>query len=70
MALAYARSRHLAIFKEIKADTERLVDDIKIAEQRFVKDDGLDIPDEIRLTAEQKRNTINAQSLYQKFRRN
>ena len=33
---------------------------IKIAEQRFVKDDGLDIPDEIRLTAEQKRNTINA----------
>ena len=49
-----------AIFKETKAETERIVDDIKIAEQRFVKDDGLDIPDEIRLTAEQKRNKINA----------
>ena len=43
-----------AIFKETKAETERIVD-IKIAEQRFVKDDGLDIPDEIRLTAEQKK---------------
>jgi len=49
-----------AIFKQVKADTERLVDDIKIAEQRFVKDDKLNVPDEIRLTAEQKRNKINA----------
>jgi len=49
-----------AIFKETKAETERIVDDIKLAEKKFVKDDGLNIPDEIRLTAEQKRNTINA----------
>lgn len=49
-----------AIFKEVKADTERLVDDIKIAEERFVKDDGLNVPEEIRLTADQKRNKINA----------
>lgn len=49
-----------AIFKEVKADTEKLVDDLTIAEKSFVKDDGLNIPEEIRLTADQKRNKINA----------
>jgi len=50
-----------AVFKDIKADTEQLIDEIKIQEDRFLKqDDGLNIPEEKRMTLVNKRNLVNS----------
>jgi len=53
--------RGRAIFKDIKGETENLVDAIRIEEQRFLKaDDGMNVPEQLRMTVEDKRNLVNS----------
>ena len=53
--------RGRAIFKDIKGETENLVDAIRIEEQRFLKaDDGMNVPEKLRMTVEDKRNLVNS----------
>ena len=53
--------RGRAIFKDIKGETENLIDAIRIEEQRFLKaDDGMNVPEKLRMTVEDKRNLVNS----------